>query len=51
MEVHNTSYIFLIEDGEYKGVVTRMVVAHRMLECVKEMEQERRLSHTGNGDK
>jgi predicted transcriptional regulator len=51
MEVHNTSYIFLIEDGEYKGVVTRMVVAHRMLECVKEMEPERRLSHTGNGDK
>jgi predicted transcriptional regulator len=38
MEVHNTSYIFLIEDGEYKGVVTRMVVAHRMLECIKEME-------------
>ena len=39
MEAHNTHYIFLIEDGEYKGVVTRMVIANRMLECLQEMEQ------------
>jgi len=39
MEAHNTHYIFLIEDGEYKGVVTRMVIAKRMLECLQEMEQ------------
>lgn len=39
MEAHNTHYIFLIEDGEYKGVVTRMVIANRMLDCLKEMEQ------------
>jgi CBS domain-containing protein len=38
MELHNTSYIFLIEDGKYEGVVTRMVIARRMLECFKEME-------------
>jgi predicted transcriptional regulator len=49
MEVHNTSYIFLIEDGEYKGVVTRMVVAKRMLECV--MERENRLANAGDGVK
>jgi CBS domain-containing protein len=48
MEVHNTSYIFLIEDGEYKGVVTRMVVARRMLECVMEMEREKRLTNPGD---
>jgi len=41
MEVHNTSYIFLIENGVYNGVVTRMVIAKRMLECVKEIEQNR----------
>jgi CBS domain-containing protein len=39
MELHNTSYIFLIEDGKYEGVVTRMVIARRMLECFREMEQ------------
>ena len=41
MEAHNTHYIFLIENGEYKGVVTRMVIANRMLDCLKEMEQAR----------
>lgn len=41
MEVHNSSYIFLIEDGVYEGVVTRMVIARRMLECVKEMERNK----------
>jgi predicted transcriptional regulator len=51
MELHNTSYIFLIEDGEYEGVVTRMVVAHRMLRCVEEMEQEICHSDDGKGDK
>lgn len=39
MEAHNTSYIFIIDEGEYKGVVTRMVVARRMLECILELEQ------------
>ena len=43
MEVHNTSYIFLIEDGKYEGVVTRMVIARRMLECVLEMERDKGL--------
>jgi predicted transcriptional regulator len=39
MEVHNSSYIFLIEDGRYEGVVTRMEIAGRMLECVQNMER------------
>lgn len=38
MELHNTSYIFLIDEGEYKGVVTRMVIAKRMMTCVLERE-------------
>jgi len=41
MEVHNSSYIFLIEDGRYVGVVTRMEIARRMLECVQEMERKK----------
>ncbi len=41
MEVHNTSYIFLIENGVYSGVVTRMEIAQRMLKCVEEMERGR----------
>jgi CBS domain-containing protein len=49
MEMHNTSYIFLIENGEYMGLVTRMVIAHRMLLCVQ--EQERSPGHTPAGDK
>ena len=32
MEEYNTSYLFVIDDGEYKGVVTRMGIAKRMLE-------------------
>ena len=44
MEVHNSSYIFLIEDGQYKGVVTRMIIAKRMLECVLEMERKKGIS-------
>ena len=39
MELHNTSYIFLIEDGKYEGVVTRMVIAKRMLESFKDKER------------
>jgi len=41
MEVHNSSYIFLIENGVYEGVVTRQVIARRMLECVLEMERNK----------
>jgi CBS domain-containing protein len=41
MELHNSSYIFLIENGVYSGVVTRMLIAKRMLECVVQTEQER----------
>jgi len=48
MEAHNTHYIFLIEDGIYMGVVTRMVIANRMLECLKEMELSRDLLHDGD---
>jgi CBS domain-containing protein len=48
MEMFNTSYIFLIEDGEYKGVVTRMVIAHRMLLCVKSKEAESASKTTGS---
>lgn len=40
MEMFNTSYIFLIEDGEYCGLVTRMVIAHRMLLCIQEQESK-----------
>lgn len=39
MEAYNTHYIFLIEDEKYVGVVTRMVIANRMLECLEEMDQ------------
>ena len=41
MEVHNTSYIFLIENGVYSGVVTRMEIAQRMLKCVEELERSK----------
>ena len=41
MEMFNTSYIFLIDETGYKGVVTRMVIARRMLSCVHETEQGR----------
>jgi CBS domain-containing protein len=44
MEVHNSSYIFLIEDGKYEGVVTRMIIAERMLECVLEMERKQSIT-------
>ena len=50
MEAHNTHYIFLIENGEYKGVVTRMVIENRMLECLKEMELSRQPLQGGHND-
>jgi hypothetical protein len=49
MEMFNTSYIFLIEDGRYSGLVTRMVIAHRMLLCIQ--EQESRHEHNPAADK
>jgi CBS domain-containing protein len=51
MEAHNTHYIFLIENGEYKGVVTRMVIANRMLDCLKEMELSRSSVYDSDGNK
>ena len=39
MEAYNTHYIFLIEDGKYMGLVTRMVIASRLLEWLKEMDR------------
>ena len=41
MEAYNTHYVFLIDNGEYRGVVTRMVIANRMLDCLKELERTR----------
>ncbi len=37
MERYNSSYLFLVDDGDYKGVVTRMAIIRRMLStCVTE---------------
>ena len=36
MEQCNSSYLFVIDDGEYKGVVTRMGIARRLLEAPDE---------------
>ena len=41
MEAYNTNYIFLIEDGTYVGVVTRMIIAERMLDWLQELEGAR----------
>jgi CBS domain-containing protein len=38
MEAYNTHYIFLVENHEYVGVVTRMVIAERMLEVLHAIE-------------
>jgi predicted transcriptional regulator len=38
MEIYNSGYIFLMDYGEYKGVVTRMDLARRMLQCYKELQ-------------
>jgi predicted transcriptional regulator len=40
MEMYNTSYVFLIDNGAYSGLVTRMVIAHRMLLCIQEQESD-----------
>ena len=40
MEVHNSSYVFLLEGEAYQGVVTRMVIAKRMIECVMKQEEK-----------
>ena len=39
MEAYNTSYIFLIEDGKYMGIVTRMVIANRLLDWLAEVDR------------
>jgi CBS domain-containing protein len=48
MEQFNTSYIFLIENGEYRGLVTRMVITRRMLTCVKEYETAKESDNHGD---
>lgn len=40
MERHNTSYLFLMDNEEYIGVISRMVIALRMLQCVKTRKGE-----------
>lgn len=39
MEAYNTHYIFLIEDGKYMGIVTRMVIANRLLDWLDEVDR------------
>ncbi len=39
MEAYNTNYIFLIEDGKYMGIVTRMVIANRLLDWLDEVDR------------
>ena len=39
MEAYNTHYIFLIEDGKYMGLVTRMVIASRLLDWLEEIDR------------
>ncbi len=39
MEAYNTHYIFLIEDEKYMGVVTRMVIANRLLDWLDEVDR------------
>lgn len=46
MEAYNTHYIFLIENGAYMGVVTRMVIANRLLEWLEELDQGKSVSDT-----
>ncbi len=35
MEKYNTNYVFIIDDGLYKGVVTTLAIARRMVELDK----------------
>jgi len=44
MEAYNTHYIFLIDDGKYMGVVTRMVIANRLLDWLDELDQGKSVS-------
>ena len=44
MEAYNTHYIFLIEDGKYMGIVTRMVIANRLLDWLDELDQGKSVS-------
>ena len=39
MEAYNTHYVFLVEDGKYMGVVTRMVIANRLLDWLDELDE------------
>ena len=39
MEAYNTQYIFLIEEGKYMGIVTRMVIARRLLDWLDEVDR------------
>lgn len=39
MEAYNTHYIFLIEHGKYMGIVTRMVIANRLLDWLEEVDR------------
>lgn len=49
MEAYNTHYIFLVENGEYMGVVTRMLIANRMLEVLQAIELSAMPSSDENG--
>ena len=49
MEAYNTHYIFLVENGQYAGVVTRMVIANRMLEVLEAIEHTETKSANDNG--
>jgi CBS domain-containing protein len=39
MEAYDTHYICLIEDGKYRGIVTRMVLAKRLLDWLDEVDR------------
>ena len=39
MELFNSGYVFLVDEEGYRGVVTRMLIAKRMLECVHHQEE------------
>lgn len=43
MEMFNSSYIFLTDNDKYLGVVTRMVIARRMMDTVHTMGEKRSL--------
>ena len=43
MEAYETHYIFLIEDEAYMGIVTRMVIARRLLDWLDEVDHGKSL--------